>query len=183
MNGADTTMSDSAEAIGRFRLVAPCAQPARPWRARRANAMRSGALPQRQRIHSRAVASRGDTPNGVSQLPGRAFSAREMRELRSLAQEAYSRELNEALRQLDLDFSAWKDSNIDAFQLSDSVHTFHQGPSRELYVDYMRLHPGILATRALARGILKREDVSDALFEKLSDRVAVHRELFEQPET
>ena len=109
----------------------------------------------------------------------REFTKSEKRKLRSLAQEAYSRELDAALRDLDSGFSDWRQKHINSFQLSDLIHEFHQGPSRALFSDYTRLDPGMLVARALARGILEEHEVPEALLKELTSLVAYFRDSYE----
>ena len=96
-----------------------------------------------------------------------------------MAREAYGRELDHALRDLDSGFSDWRHKHIDGFQLADLIHEFHQGSSQDLYSQYERLDPGFLAARALARGLLRKEEVPSPLASALSAVIQYCRESYE----
>jgi hypothetical protein len=104
------------------------------------------------------------------------------RRLREIASEAYARELHEALGDLDSAFSDWRARHIDGFQLSDFIHEFHDGISRDLFVLYTRSDPGILVARALARELLREREVPAKLRNYLSGQVAYFRDHAEEPD-
>jgi hypothetical protein len=66
--------------------------------------------------------------------------------IRQLAAEAYARELAAALSALHDEFERWKRDEISVFELSDRVHRFHNGVSRELYNRYATnmFHVGVM---------------------------------------
>lgn len=97
-----------------------------------------------------------------------AFTKAEHHKLRELARLAYERELSEALRQLATDFAAWKGKSINAFDLADSIHEFHNGAARGLWSLYNQLKPPIIVAGALERGVLTSKDVPDSLRAKLN---------------
>jgi hypothetical protein len=109
----------------------------------------------------------------------REFTKSERRRLRALAEEAYARELDTALSDLESAFSDWRRKHISGFQLSDLIHEFHQGIARALYSDYTRLDPGLLVARAVSRRLLEEREVPDALLEALAPLVAYCRESYE----
>jgi len=113
----------------------------------------------------------------------REFTKPEKKILRKLASEAYARELHQALGDLDSAFSDWRNGRIDGFQLSDFVHEFHQGTSRDLYIQYTRSDPGLLVARAVARHLLKESEVPKPLLAALKGLVEYCREYAEEPET
>jgi len=112
----------------------------------------------------------------------REFTKSERKKLRALAGEAYARELDRELQDLDSGFSDWRHKHIDAFQLSDLIHEFHQGPSRELFSQYTRLDPGFLVARAFARGLLQESEVPASLREALSSLIEYCRKSYEDQE-
>ncbi len=105
------------------------------------------------------------------------------RALRKLASEAYARELHEALGDLDSAFSDWRRKHIDGFQLSDFIHEFHDGISRDLFVLYTRSDPGILVARALARSLLQAAEVPAKLRTHLDRQVTYFREDADEPDS
>ena len=112
-------------------------------------------------------------------MSGHQFTRKERGKLRALAQEAYARELDLALRDLDSAFSDWRQKHISGFQLADFIHDFHQGASRDLFSDYTRLDPGFLVARALARHLLEPGEVPEPLRVALEDLTAYCRERYE----
>ena len=110
----------------------------------------------------------------------REFTKSEKKTLRRLSGEAYARELDLALRDLDSAFSDWRHKHIDGFQLSDFIHEFHQGPSRDLYSQYGRLDPGFLVARAVARHLLEPSEVPEALRSALQPLIDYCREVAEE---
>ena len=108
------------------------------------------------------------------------FTKKERSKLRALAEEAYARELDQALRDLDSAFSDWRQKHISGFQLSDFIHEFHQGAARELYSDYTRLDPGFLVARALSRHLLEPHEVPESLRARLQSLITYFREHYEE---
>lgn len=53
-----------------------------------------------------------------------------------LAGLAYERDLGRALGPLASEFGRWQRGEIDAFELSDKIHEFHNGTARDLYRIY-----------------------------------------------
>jgi hypothetical protein len=81
--------------------------------------------------------------------------------------EAYARELHRELTKLYASFEAWREGEIDSWDLSDRIHKFHNGASRELYKKYNDGDDDLNVAYAIVSGILDREEVPAALFEAL----------------
>jgi hypothetical protein len=94
------------------------------------------------------------------------FNSRDKSELRSLAGEAWAEELNQALLELYEEFGRWAEDSLSPFDLNKKIHEFHNGISRELFNRYSAV-PEIEVARAIARGYIAEESVSDSLLEKL----------------
>ena len=66
----------------------------------------------------------------------------------------------------------WRSSGgrgeVASFELSDLIHAFHQGPSRDLFVRYTSRPHDPAVTYAIATGIIDRRDVPDELLEHLA---------------
>jgi hypothetical protein len=60
------------------------------------------------------------------------------RRLRELGAAAYERDLSDELTKLESEFKRWRSNEIGAFELSEAIHRFHQGPSRDLFSKYER---------------------------------------------
>ena len=88
------------------------------------------------------------------------------KKLRQLAGMAYERELAIASEALLQEFGRWKNKEINVFELSDLIHEFHNGISRELYNCYSGHATACTfnVASALHRGILTREEVGEEVF-------------------
>jgi hypothetical protein len=96
--------------------------------------------------------------------------------LRSLAEEAWNEELSSALLELYEEFGKWGGDGISAFELSDKIHEFHDGISRELYKRYS-LDPQVAVSRAVALGIVDEEALGQPLAGKLSRMIDSFRKM------
>jgi hypothetical protein len=101
----------------------------------------------------------------------RKFTKQERARLRQLAEEAWEAELEIELKTLFEDFGRWVRKGMTAFDLSEKIHEFHNGISRELYGRYTTLNPIITVSRAVALNILGEEKLGAALHEKLSEEI------------
>ena len=95
------------------------------------------------------------------------YTRKEISLLRQLAQEAWEAELTRELEELFETFCKWADKGVSAFDLSDQIHEFHNGVSRELYNRYTGLPPASSVAHAIALGILGEESIDSSLLEKL----------------
>ena len=93
------------------------------------------------------------------------------RKLRELAGVAYSWELGSELSKVEEDFARWRRGEIDPFELSDRIHRFHDGISRDLYVSYRDLYPHLSVARALAYRILERTEIPPEIFAALESAI------------
>lgn len=106
----------------------------------------------------------------------KGWSKRQRRELRILQGVAWERQLEDALRELHSDFETWDRGEISGFELSDRVHNFHNGRSRELYNMYSGSLDHFLIELDVARGIIDEAELSDDLLDLLKDQIARWRE-------
>ena len=79
--------------------------------------------------------------------------------------------LVEALTELYKEFGKWADDAMDALELSDKIHEFHNGISRELYSLYTSLDSAILVSRAVALGLIEASAIEEELFAKLEPEI------------
>lgn len=93
------------------------------------------------------------------------------RKLRELSGLAYRRELGHELAKLEVDFSRWRGGEIDPFELSDRIHRFHDGVSRDLYVAYGGRNPSLEVARAIALHVLDRNEVPSEILAELESRI------------
>jgi hypothetical protein len=103
------------------------------------------------------------------------WSRKQRRELRNLQGLAWERELEEALRSLRKDFEMWDRGDISAFELSDRIHKFHNGRSRELFNMYSGSLDNWWVGHSIARGVIEESELSDDLRNVLKDGIAVCR--------
>jgi hypothetical protein len=89
---------------------------------------------------------------------------------------AYQRELGAELSKLAAEFAQWSRGEIDPFELSERIHRFHDGTSRDLYVLYGRLHPSHAVARAIALQVLQEAEVPFELLEALERPLHFYRE-------
>ncbi|MCL5261469.1 MAG: hypothetical protein M1561_07380 [Gammaproteobacteria bacterium] len=89
------------------------------------------------------------------------------KQLCELSGVAYKRELDSALSDLHKLFEAWQQNKINCWDLSDAIHKFHDGISRDLYKQYVMSgsHYSLPVAYALARKILCREEISDEVYQ------------------
>ena len=104
------------------------------------------------------------------------------RKLRELAGVAYERELGAELSKLESEFARWRRGEIDPFELSERIHRFHDGISRDLYVLYGRLSPSHSVARAVAFQVLQEAEVPSELLEALERTIHFYREQLAEPD-
>ncbi|MDZ7638602.1 MAG: hypothetical protein U5J83_10225 [Bryobacterales bacterium] len=89
------------------------------------------------------------------------LSKAQKRYFKTLVALAWERELNVTLEVLLQRFQEWKAGTLDAFELEQEIHRFHEGPAREAWKRYS-VAPGqtdIAVATAVTRGILEIEEV------------------------
>jgi hypothetical protein len=95
------------------------------------------------------------------------YSKHIKRMIREYAGQAYEIELGRALGDLEQQFALWRNGQISAGELSDRIHVFHQGPSRELWGRYNARVDDMLVAHAIVTGLLPRETIPAELLEAL----------------
>ena len=99
------------------------------------------------------------------------FIKTQKKKLRELAGIANERELGRELEMLYQHFENWRNKKISCFELSDLIHKFHQGASREIWKTYAYSDPDMAVSRAVALGILKREEIPENLLDILDLKI------------
>ncbi len=105
------------------------------------------------------------------------LSKRETAALHELASEAWESELHDALEALFEDFCRWADDGYSSFELSERIHEFHDGASRELYKRHAGLPPFVAVARAIAEGTIDESALPPELLEKLADEIEALRRI------
>jgi len=90
------------------------------------------------------------------------------RRLRDLAELAYERELSRELSDLEADFARWRSGDTNAFDLSEAIHVFHQGPARELFARYGRSSQELVVAQAIHGGIISRDEAGAVMLKHLA---------------
>ena len=87
--------------------------------------------------------------------------------LRDLASVAYERELAGELESLEDDFKRWREGEINAFDVSEAIHAFHQEAARDLFKKY-NANLEIAVAQAIHFGILSKDEVGPAIAKHLA---------------
>ena len=95
------------------------------------------------------------------------------RALRQLADRAYELELGRELAALRNDFDRWQRGEITAFDVSEAIHRFHQGPARDLYAAYASPHPKSAVAHAIQTGILDRTQIAPDVLAELAGALSM----------
>lgn len=98
------------------------------------------------------------------------------RRLRELAGLAYTRELGAELAKLEAEFARWRGGEIDPHELSDRIHRFHDGVSRDLYVFYRDVLPVLAVARAVSLNLLQAAEVPPEILSALEPVIQLQRE-------
>ena len=100
-----------------------------------------------------------------------SYSTTQRKALRSLANLAYERELDAELANLEARFRQWRAQQISGFELSDFIHEFHDGASRELYMLYGSVDAAYLVARAILQGLLRDDEIPREILANLADLI------------
>ena len=97
--------------------------------------------------------------------------------LQTWSAEAYRRELEREVRQLEKEISAWQRGRISSEELSHRVHEWDVGPSKALVkqYDYGQLDANV--AYALVIGILKTRELPEELLEAIAGPLENYRRL------
>jgi hypothetical protein len=95
------------------------------------------------------------------------------RRFAELAGLAYQRELDAELAKLDAEFQRWRAGELSGHDLSDLIHSFHQGPSRELFRAYDQRFREFAVLSAIRRGVLTETEVGPEILAILAPKLAL----------
>ncbi len=110
----------------------------------------------------------------------REFTKSQQRRLRELGALAHERELAHAPAQLEAEFIRWRANELDAFELCELVHRFHDGPARGLHARYEPRNADMTVASAIHRGVLTEEEAGSEILELLGSHLALLREVRER---
>lgn len=107
----------------------------------------------------------------------RNLAKAQRRRLRELGGIAYERDLSNELAKVESAFRAWRAGELDPFELSETIHRFHQGPARALFTRYDDSNVECAVASAIHRGVLSREEAGADIVEMFDSRLACLREM------
>lgn len=96
-------------------------------------------------------------------------------EIVRLARLAYQRELDAALGELYTKFKEWKAETLTCHDLNDLIHEFHDGESRRLWKFYNYTKPDGQVASAVARGIIREDEVPPGILKSLQSKIEAFR--------
>ncbi|MCW9095575.1 MAG: hypothetical protein OQJ74_07020 [Ignavibacteriaceae bacterium] len=99
------------------------------------------------------------------------YTKSQKKKLRELAGIANERELDQEMEMLYQHFENWRNEKISCFELSDLIHKFHQGASREIWKMYAYSDPDTTVSRAVALSLLKKEEIPENLLDILDLKI------------
>ena len=99
------------------------------------------------------------------------YSKSQRKKLRQLKDIAYERELDQELSELYQDFQKWWNKEIDGFELNGLIHKYHQGSLRGVWKTYNYMDLYMVVSRAVALGLLKKEDIQEDILEIIDTRI------------
>lgn len=120
------------------------------------------------RDYRRKVVDMSDYPKHIKRL------------LREYAAKAYERELHRELVQLDQAFAEWRAGAISSSELSQRIHQYETGPSRELFKRYNHGELALNVAYAVVTGILNESEVAAELLEAIQRPLDFYRRLKEE---
>lgn len=84
------------------------------------------------------------------------------KQLRELMVKAYAKELDELLGALSKKFDAWKNHQIDCWELEEFIHKFHNGHAKKLFNSYnSKVDSILIISRSLAKKLIQKEEIPD----------------------
>lgn len=97
----------------------------------------------------------------------------------------YEREMNRETAKLLEHFREWESGKLDVFQLNDLIHEYHNGPSRELYKQYVMGQncADFSVACGIRDGLLKPDEVSPDTMAALQTLIRWKTDVPEDPET
>jgi hypothetical protein len=106
----------------------------------------------------------------------REFTKSQRRRLRELGVIAYERDLSDELSKLETEFGRWRAGEIDAHELSDRIHRFHQGPARKLFSFYELPNLDFAVAHAIHRGLITEAEAGADTIEIIRAHLAFLRD-------
>src|SRR5262245_37277906 len=89
---------------------------------------------------------------------------------------AHDRDLRQALSELRVQFDRWDHGEIDAFELNELVHRFHQVTAREIWKRYATTHLEPAVASAVAAGVLRKEELPAELVRHIAGLIEFYED-------
>ena len=84
------------------------------------------------------------------------------KQLRELMIKTYAKELDELLVALSKKFDAWKNHQIDCWELEELIHKFHNGHAKKLFNYYnSKVDPTLIISHVLAKNLIQKKEIPD----------------------
>ncbi len=97
--------------------------------------------------------------------------------LREFAAQAYEKELSRELARLDESFAEWRDGKINSGELSDRIHQYETGASRELFNKYNDGRNDFNVAYAIITEILDRQDVPEEVIQAIDKHLSFYQSM------
>jgi hypothetical protein len=121
-------------------------------------------------------------PNDVGQSKAermetsRQVTKAQRRRLREVGAMAYERDLAGELTKVEEGFRRWRAGEIDAHELAEHIHRFHQGPARSLFSKYDHSNLEFAVADAIRRGLISEVEAGADVIEMIRGHLAFLRE-------
>ena len=102
------------------------------------------------------------------------------RKIKELSYQAYERELRENLGILYSKFKEWDNNELKSGELSDLIHEFHHGPSREMYKYYNTVDPEMAVGRAIVLEYFSAEEIPEELYPYISNSIELYKRHYDK---
>ncbi len=93
------------------------------------------------------------------------------KKLHELKIEAHEREIKKHLIELSAKFEDWKRGKMSSGELSVHIHEYDKGPSKWMMGFYNDIDYEVSIARAVAIGLLAREEVPDDILEIIENQI------------
>jgi hypothetical protein len=97
--------------------------------------------------------------------------------LREFAAKSYEKELSRELARLDESFAEWREGKINSGELSDRIHQYETGTSRDLFNKYNQGRDDFNVAYAIVTGILDREDIPEELKKEIDKHLDFYQSM------
>ena len=100
--------------------------------------------------------------------------------IKELSLKAYEMELREYLGKLYQSFQDWDNNKLKSGELTNLIHEFHNGPSREMYKYYNTVDPELAVARAYVLKYFDSDDIPEEVFPFISESIDFYKRSFDK---